>query len=99
MNGRRAFKAGNVMAEKHKLEPAPLDDVLADPACCFATPYEVTKSQFYTAEEKLKILRQMEEDAENMAVATAEGMEGGEESNLSKIKQVIASFSESHGGD
>lgn len=76
-----------------------LDAVLADPAASFAQPQDVLTDARFSPEIKLKILRQWERDAHNLAVADNEGMSGGEESMQGRVLHALRSVEESAGQD
>lgn len=71
-----------------------LDAVLADPAAFFAHPQDVVRDQRFSREIKLKILRQWERDAHNLAVADNEGMSGGEESMHGRVLSALRGLEE-----
>ena len=73
---------------------ADLEEILRDPAKKFGNPAEVIRDRAFTRKERLMILRQWERDARELAVAEEEGMTGGEESLLSRVRRAIAALSE-----
>jgi len=62
---------------------------LRDPAAVFGEPEDVLKRQDLSREIKLKVLRQWERDALELSTAEYEGMAGGEESMLGRVKRAI----------
>jgi hypothetical protein len=57
------------------------------PGKMFAEPAHVIADPDLTTDEKRRALDVMEQDARQLAVATAEGMDGGEETRLREILQ------------
>ena len=66
------------------------NEALRDPAAHFADPAALVDAQEFTAEQKIALLRQWEYDESEMAVATEEGMPGGENSVLQAITAALA---------
>jgi hypothetical protein len=66
------------------------DEALRDPAAHFADPAALVDSRELTAEQKIALLRQWEYEESEMAVATEEGMPGGENSILQAITAALA---------
>jgi hypothetical protein len=64
-----------------------LEDIKTDPARFFRAPNDVIRDRRFTDSERLEILQAWERDARARAVATDEGVTGGEPSWL---KTVIA---------
>jgi hypothetical protein len=62
---------------------------LRDPASAFREPQDVVKQRDLSREVKLKVLRQWERDAVELSTAEYEGMGGGEESMLHRVKRAI----------
>jgi hypothetical protein len=73
---------------------ATLEEILRDPARKFRDPADVIHDTAFSRGDRLKILRQWEHDARGLAVAEEEGMGGGEDSLLSRVRRAIASLSE-----
>ena len=73
---------------------ADLQTMLRDPAAVFSTPRDVLDRPDLTRDERLAILRQWERDARGLSVAEEEGMGGGEESLLSRVRLAIARLGE-----
>jgi hypothetical protein len=67
-----------------------LATILRDPAAVFRTPRDVLDHPGLTREERLAILEQWERDARGLSVAEEEGMTGGEESLLARVRRAIA---------
>lgn len=57
-----------------------IEDALSDPALSFDQPMDVVTDPRLSRAAKLKLLTQWERDAQLLAVAENEGMDGGEES-------------------
>ena len=75
---------------KKRLDPSmDMDVAKTTPAAFFSDPAEVVGQPLLSDEQRLAILHQWELDALNLSVAEGEGMEGGEESPLGKIRQMI----------
>lgn len=66
-----------------------LEKALADPASAFAEPRDVLADQDLSRDAKLQLLHQWERDARELAVAEEEGMTGGEESMLARVRQAL----------
>lgn len=66
-----------------------LDIALKDPSRQFEQPDHVVDHPGLSDQEKRKILRQWELDAKNLSVAEGEGMSGGEESKLRRVKAAL----------
>jgi hypothetical protein len=62
-----------------------LQDVLENPSAHFGSPQEVAASEAFNDEQKAEILAKWEEDARRLALATEEGMGGGEPSRLTDV--------------
>jgi len=67
-----------------------LQTMLRDPARVFRSPRDVLTFPDLGPDERRAILEQWEQDARGLSVAEEEGMEGGEESLLSRVRQAIA---------
>jgi hypothetical protein len=74
----RAGSASGVTSKQKKVET---------PARVFAKPTEVVADPDLSARDKVSALNTLEQDARQMAVASAEGMSGGEETNLREVLQ------------
>lgn len=66
------------------------NEALRDPAAHFADPAALVDTADFTAEQKIALLRQWEYDESELAVATEEGMPGGENSVLQAIAAALA---------
>ncbi|MFO1061733.1 MAG: hypothetical protein U1E53_32780 [Dongiaceae bacterium] len=75
--------------------PIDLEAALLNPAGCFAEPGDVLAEQALTREQKLRILRQWDQDARQLAVAEEENMTGGEENMVGRVSKAILAL----GGD
>lgn len=62
---------------------------LLDPAASFAEPGEIVSHPGLSHEQKLQLLRQWERDAWGLTVAEGEGMAGGEENMLARVRHAI----------
>jgi len=71
-----------------------LQTMLRDPAGVFRSPRDVLMHPDLTPDERRAILEQWERDARGLSVAEEEGMEGGEESLLSRVRQAMAELGE-----
>jgi hypothetical protein len=67
--------------------PIDIDAALANPSAYFAQPQDVLAYPGLSRELQLKLLRQWEQDARELAEAESEGMGGGEESMLGRVCQ------------
>ena len=72
--------------------PLDIDAALANPSACFAQPQDVLVSPGLSRELQLKLLCQWEQDARELADAESEGMGGGEESMLGRVRQALRAF-------
>jgi len=68
------------------------NEALLDPAGTFAEPMEIVERRDLTRSQKLQLLEQWEREARALAVAEEEGMTGGEESMLSRVRRAIAAL-------
>ncbi len=66
-----------------------IESALADPALAFDQPQDVVADQGLSVEVKVKLLKQWEADARQLAVAEEEGMTGGEESMLNRVRKAL----------
>ena len=66
-----------------------IDAALANPSAYFTHPQDVLACPGLSRELQLKILRQWEQDARELAEAESEGMGGGEESMLGRVRQAL----------
>ena len=71
-----------------------LQKMLRDPAAVFQKPRDVLDHPGLTRDERLAILRQWERDARELSVGEEEGMGGGEESLLARVRLAIAQLGE-----
>jgi len=73
---------------------APIDyaKALDDPAAQFAAPDDIVAATGLTNEQKIALLRRWEYDESEIAVATEEGMPGGESRLLQQIAAAIAAL-------
>lgn len=55
----------------------------------FASPRDVVEDRTLSREAKLRLLTQWERDARELSVAEEEGMMGGEESMLGRVRQAL----------
>ena len=69
--------------------PIDIDSALANPSACFTQPQDVLAYPGLSRELQLKLLHQWEQDARGLAEAESEGMGGGEESMLGRVRQAI----------
>jgi hypothetical protein len=72
-----------------------IDKALLDPAGVFAEPDEIVRMPGLACNLKLRLLEQWEREARALAVAEEEGMTGGEESMLGRVRRAIVAL----GGD
>ena len=71
-----------------------LQTMLRDPAAVFRRPSDVLNHPGLTRDERLAILEQWERDARELSVAEEEGMGGGEESFLARVRLALAQLGE-----
>jgi hypothetical protein len=74
------------------LMPIELEQALRDPAASFAGPEDVVAHPALSREQKIEILRLWEYDAAEAAVATEEGMPGGDNGLLQRILTALAAL-------
>src|SRR5271166_3016325 len=81
----------HAMAQDTPPHPSPIDidAALANPSAFFAQPRDVLAHAGLSRELQLKLLRQWEQDARELADAESEGMGGGEESMLGRVAQAL----------
>lgn len=70
---------------------------LQNPAKCFETPQHVLDDPNLTVTQKTKLLKQWEQDARLLSVAEDEGMGGGEESMLHRVKRAMDAIGTAQG--
>jgi hypothetical protein len=69
---------------------------LQDPQAFFAEPQDVAAYPRLSRDEKLAILRRWEQDALRLSASESEGMGGGEENMLGRVKRAIQMVGEEH---
>ena len=74
-----------------------LPAILQDPAGVFKSPREVLDDPSLTRADRLAILEQWERDARGLSVAEEEGMAGGEESLLARVRAAISKLERGRG--
>lgn len=67
-----------------------LDHALKDPAGEFESPEAVLGDARLTRDQKIAVLEQWKRDAEQLAVAAAENMAGGEPNLLHRVAEALA---------
>jgi hypothetical protein len=72
------------------LDTKKLDDVLASPSSHYSSPMQVADASDLSDDQKKMVLDKWEEDARRLAVATEEGMSGGEPSYLAEVQEAKA---------
>jgi hypothetical protein len=73
--------------------PVDIDSLLANPSAYFDHPGDILNSSLSRAAQR-KLLHQWDQDARLLAEAETEGMSGGEESMLSRVRRAILAFEE-----
>jgi hypothetical protein len=71
-----------------------ISKALQDPASVFSQPQEIVGNPDLPRDVKRRLLRQWERDARGLAVAEEEGMSGGEESMLGRVRLAIRALGE-----
>jgi Fe-S cluster assembly ATPase SufC len=66
-----------------------IDAAIEDPAAHFTRPQDILTDPRLTKELRLQLLQRWEQDAELLEAAANEGMRGGEESMLQRVKQAL----------
>ena len=69
-----------------------LKKALLDPAGTFAQPDDIVRHRGLARGAKIRLLQEWERGARELAVAEEEGMTGGEESMLSRVRRAIAAL-------
>jgi hypothetical protein len=69
--------------------PIDFDAALQNPTGFFAQPQDVTDHSKLSREQKLAILQRWEHDALRLSESEAEGMGGGEDSMLGRVKNAM----------
>ena len=77
-------------AVTQKLSSADVEKALSHPRGVFDDPSEVASHPDLSAETKLAILREWEQDARAMSRSESEGMGGGADSMLGRVEIAIA---------
>jgi len=72
-----------------EVKPFNMKTAILDPAAVFNEPEEIVEHPELSTNQKLQLLRQWERDALNLSVAEGEGMAGGEESRLRRVRHAI----------
>jgi len=67
---------------------------LQNPQACFVEPKDVANDPRLSRDEKLAVLHRWEQDALQLSVSEAEGMGGGEENMLGRVKTALKMVSE-----
>lgn len=62
-----------------------LQATLTQPHANFETPAQIVTDPALSSQEKVEILEELEQDARQLATASAEGMQGGEPTNLHEV--------------
>lgn len=70
--------------------PVDYETALRNPAASFASPAAIVEHGGLDAAQKVALLRQWEYDESELAVATEEGMPGGESALLQQIAAALA---------
>jgi hypothetical protein len=66
-----------------------LPKALLDPAGSFTEPDDILRDPRLSMEQKRQLLEQWERDAVNLSVAESEGMAGGEENRLTRVRRAL----------
>jgi hypothetical protein len=69
-----------------------IDKALLDPAAFFSEPNDIVRAPGLGRDLKLRLLEQWEREARALAVAEEEGMMGGEESMLGRVRRAVAAL-------
>jgi hypothetical protein len=75
------------------------DQALLTPQKIFELPMEVVETESLTTQQKLKVLKRWEADANDLEVASNENMTGGESSRLGEVRKAIHDLCEREGID
>jgi hypothetical protein len=71
-----------------------IEAALVNPSAFFAQPKDIARHPDLPHEIKVELLQQWERDARSLAVAEEEGMTGGEESMLGRVRHAIQALGE-----
>ena len=74
------------MAARKSLD---LEAARTDPAGTFSAPSDIVRRKDLKRETKIELLREWEREARALAVAEEEGMMGGEESMLARVRRAL----------
>jgi hypothetical protein len=66
-----------------------VDAALANPSAFFAQPHDILAHPALALDLRRKLLRQWEQDARQLAEAETEGMQGGEQSMLRRVREAL----------
>jgi hypothetical protein len=69
-----------------------IEKALVDPAGTFAQPDDIVRQRDLPRSAKIRLLAEWERGARELAVAEDEGMTGGEESMLNRVRRAIAAL-------
>ena len=69
-----------------------VEEALSDPRSVFAEPCDVVSRPELSRDTKLAILREWEQDAQEMSRSESEGMGGGVDSMLGRVELAIATL-------
>ena len=75
------------------------DQALLTPQKIFDLPMEVVETDSMTTNQKLKVLKRWEADANDLEVAANENMTGGESSRYGEVRRAIHELCEREGVD
>lgn len=67
-----------------------LESALINPERVFSDPMDVVRSDSLTTAEKREVLHRWSQDALELSVATAEGMDGDDASPLAPVRDALA---------
>lgn len=76
----------------HTAAKIDLDKALLDPAGTFARPDDIVRHPDLSRSAKIRLLAEWERGARELAVAEDEGMTGGEESMLNRVRRAITAL-------
>ena len=75
------------------------DQALLTPQKIFELPMEVVETDSLTTQQKIRVLKRWEADANDLEVASNENMTGGESSRLGEVRKAIHDLCEREGID
>ena len=77
------------MTDAEKPVAIDIKKALRDPGSVFTSPEDLLRHDAYSKEQKIEILRRWDYDASELSVAVEEGMPGGNDNLLQRIRRAL----------